>query len=98
MPFQWLRAMLITVGVGQIPMTQSETKSLSPVAAVFLTLWTIFLTWALMKVVLYMLDLKVQEKQDHEAAVAAAATGGSTSVPRKISKFRFVHMANKWIK
>ena len=83
--------MLITVGVGQIPMSQSETKSLSAVAAVFLTLWTMFLTWALMKVVLYMLDLKVEEKREHEAAVAVSLAEGSTSVPRTISKFRCVN-------
>ena len=46
-----------------------------------------FLTWALVKLVMYMLDMKDNERraQEDQRAVAAA---GSLAGPKAVSKFR----------
>ena len=56
---QWLRALLITVGVAQIPMVQSEQQGFSLHQAITMWLWTVLLTWVLLTLVAWLLDRKV---------------------------------------
>ena len=57
---QWLRALLITVGVAQIPMVQSEQQGFSLHQAITMWLWTVLITWVLLTLVAWLLDRKVR--------------------------------------
>lgn len=70
---QWLRALLITVGVAQIPMMQSEQQGFSLHQAITMWLWTVLLTWVLLTLVAWLLDRKVEQEDTLRAMGSQAA-------------------------
>ncbi|GAX75334.1 hypothetical protein CEUSTIGMA_g2779.t1 [Chlamydomonas eustigma] len=59
----WLRALLITVGVAKIPLMDTVEAGFSFKQAVAMILWTVLLTWFLLYVVNWLLDVKVVQNK-----------------------------------